>query len=724
MCFYKCTRLLAVACASGMSVDIALAQTGLAAPIDGEPLAPTQVSIVIDLPDVMVTGHYDNAVGTSDAASQGVVRGELLQDIPLLRPGEIMEAVPGMVVTQHSGDGKANQYFLRGYNLDHGTDFALSVDGVPVNMPTNAHGQGYSDLNFLIPELVDHIDYRKGPYFAENGDFTSAGSADIFYRKGLDHDIADLTFGSYGYRRSLFAGSTTLTLPDQTPQSESALGSTGPTLLGAFEYLHADGPWAVSEDLNKYNGLFRLSNGDITNGWSLDAIVYDASWNATDQVPLALIRSGQLGHFSALDPTDGGNTGREILSGEWHEADVNGYTKASAYVEHYRLQLWSDFTFFELRPATGDQFEQEENRNIVGGQVIKGWNHSLFGDDSITELGVQLRHDNIHVGLLNTQARVPFATVSNNLVSETTTGIFLQNTIIWSHWLRTLVGLRDDSIFMNMNSYSLAQNSGSASANQISPKLSVILGPWAKTEFFVNAGRGFHSNDARGVIDRIDPTTGGPARVVPAMVSSFGEEIGARTEIIRNLQSSVALWSLDSNSELVYSADSAIGSFEPNGASKRYGVEWNNHWIPDRWLLLDADIAWTHARYATMNDNGEAGNLIPNAVSRVALLRATIHNSGTWSAGAEVRYIGSYPLTQDGSLTAPSSVVTNVQVKDEITPKVAVTLEALNLFNRKYYDIAYAQNYRIAPTSVAVPSGITVHPGEPLEFRVSLNLKF
>jgi len=439
---------------------------------------------------------------------------------------------------------------------------------------------------------------------------------------------------------------------------------------------------------------------------------------------LSLIQSSQLGRFSALSPTDSGNTGREILSGEWHSSDDNGFTKVSVYAEHYNLQLWSDFTYFEFRPSTGDQFEQEESRNIIGGQVVKGWNHNLFGNDSTTELGVQLRHDNVNVSLQNTVSRVPFATVSYDQVSETTTWLFLQNTTIWNKWLRTLVGMRDDSVFMDMTSRILAQNSGSASANQISPKLSVILGPWDKTEFFADAGRGFHSNDARGVIDKIDPTTDGPAGKVPPLVSSFGEEIGVRTELIKGLQSSLALWSLNSNSELVYSADSAIGSSEPNGASKRYGVEWNNHWIPNNWLLLDADLAWRHARYATMNDNGDTGNLIPNAVGKVGLFRATLHNFGTWSAGAEVRYIGRSPLTQDGSLTTPSSIVTNVQVKDQISPKVALTIEALNLFNRKYYDIAYAQDYQITPTSATVPSGITVHPGEPLEFRVTLALKF
>ncbi|WP_211452659.1 TonB-dependent receptor [Collimonas antrihumi] len=706
--------------------DAALAQVGQNRHVEETfPQASQPGSGDVMLPTVTVEGHYENAVGTSNAASQGVVRGELLQDLPLLRPGEVLETVPGLVVTQHSGDGKANQYFLRGYNLDHGTDFATSVDGIPVNMPTHAHGQGYSDLNFLIPELVDRIDYRKGPYFAHTGDFSSAGSADIQYRKSLDHNIIDLTGGAYGYRRALVAGSIMLSQPQQSPESGVDAIKQGPALLGALEVMRNNGPWALKEELRKTNALVRLSDGSQASGWSIDGIYYDAKWNSSDQIPLELINSGQLGRFSALDPTDGGNSGRAILSGEWHSHDGDGgYSRISAYAEHYRLKLWSNFTFFELRPATGDQFQQAESRNILGAQAVKGWTHGLLGHDSTTELGLQLRHDNIDVSLQNTQARIPFETVTDDKVSETMAGLYLQNTTIWSDWLRTLAGARVDRVAMNMTSYSLSQNSGSGSGSRVSPKLSIILGPWAKTEFFVNVGKGFHSNDARGVIDKIDPTTGAPSSAVPALVGSTGKEFGVRTEIIDGLQSSLALWSLNSDSEITYSADSAIGSTAPNGASKRHGIEWNNHWIVNRWLLLDADFAWTHARYAKMNDNGTMGNMIPNAVSKVALLRATLQHLGPWSAGLETRYIGPYPLAQDGSLTAQSAIVTNLRIQREISPRMSISLDALNLFNRQYYDIAYQQDYQVSPGSAVVPSGVTVHPGEPRQLRLTLRLNY
>ena len=695
------------------------AGSGLAQDIATQPTADA-------LPRIVIEGHYDNAVGTSDAASKGTVDGSLLQDIPLLRPGEVLEAVPGLVVTQHSGDGKANQYFLRGYNLDHGTDFATSVDGVPINMPTNAHGQGYADVNYLIPELVERIDYFKGPYFAQAGDFSAAGAADIRYRTRIDQNFANLTVGAFGYRRALLAGSLPLMLPGVAPTSAGAVAAPagGPTVLGALELQNSNGPWTVPEALHKINGLLRLSDGSATKGWSVEGAYYDANWTATDQVPLELIQSGQLGRFSALDATDGGSTGRQIVSGEWHRRDDQGYTRLSAYAQHYRLQLFSDFTFFELRPASGDQFEQVEHRNFFGAQAVEGWSHGLFGLESITEAGLQLRHDDIHVSLLNTEARIAFQTVSDDQVGETEAGLFVQNTTRWTPWLRTLTGVREQFITMNMDALAIAQNSGNASASKALPKLSLIFGPWARTELFINAGKGFHSNDARGVIGKIESTTGLPSSPVPALVASTGEELGLRTEAIAGLQSSLALWCLNSNSELVYNADSGIGSTSPNGASKRYGVEWNNHLVLERHFLFDADLAWTHARYAINNDNGQLGNLIPNAVSKVALFRATVQHLGPWSIGLETRFIGSYPLSQNGSLSTPSTLVTNLRLQREFSPGFGMAIDILNLLNREYYDIAYEQDYRVSPSSPVVPGGITVHPGEPRELRVTLKLRF
>ena len=677
--------------------------------------APVASQWVASVQEVDVTGHYQNGIGTSDAASQGTVRGERLTDLPLLRPGEVLETVPGLVVTQHSGDGKANQYFLRGYNLDHGTDFATWVEGVPINMPTSAHGQGYTDLNFLMPELVERIDYRKGPYFAEDGDFSSAGSARIKYVDSLDRGILNLAAGQHGYRRLVLAGSTSL--PGLARLGSPAAASTaGPRVLGALEVERDDGPWTTPEGVRKYNGVLRISDGTRADGWSADALAYTNHWTSTDQVPLELIQSGRLGRFAALDPTDGGNSVRDVITGEWHQHDDRGYTNVSAFAEHYKLKLWSNFTYFEADPVRGDQFEQQETRNMVGAQAMHGWQHGLLGSDATTEVGVQVRHDHIDVGLFDSQARVPFATLSNDRVNETAVGAYVQNTTSWLPWFRTLLGLRGDRVDMDVRARQVPAASGRASGSKVSPKVSLIFGPWAKTEFFANAGRGFHSNDARGVAG-----TAGTDTAVPALVASKGAELGLRTELVPGLQTSLAFWRLDSASELVYTADE--GGTEPNGASKRHGIELNNHLVLNRWLLIDADMAWTHARYADAGANGDRGSFIGNAVSRVGLLGVTVHQLGPWSAGLVTRFIGAYPLSQDGALTAPSAIVSNLQVRRDLTPSVSAQLDVLNLFDRKFYDIAYEQDYRVAPTAAIVPSGVTVHPGEPRAVRVSMNFK-
>ncbi|WP_158545137.1 TonB-dependent receptor [Dyella monticola] len=668
---------------------------------------------------INVIAHYENGIGTSDAASQGIILGTLLQDIPLLRPGNILEAVPGMVVTQHSGDGKANQYFLRGYNLDHGTDFATRVDGVPVNMPTNAHGQGYSDLNFLIPELIQRIDYRKGTYSAENGDFSAAGSADIHYRSTLATPLAVWEWGSYGYRRILLAGS----FPVTHGRRPSEATAQSPVLLAAVEGLEENGPWKRPEGMRKINGVLRLSGGGSANGWSVDALAYQAHWNATDQVPLSLIQSGQLCRYCALDPTDGGDTARDILSAQWHAHDAQSYSLATAYFEHYRLQLFSNFTFFELRPATGDQFEQAEARNVLGFTVAHGWIRSLQNRDSTTELGLQFRRDAIRVGLVDTEDRIPFETVDDNRIRETEAAVYVQNITQWSDWFRSVVGVRGDDLWMSVDSLTFAKNSGNASASRISPKLSMIFGPWHKTEFFINAGEGFHSNDARGVIYKIDPTTGTPSSRVPPLVGAFGQEIGIKTDAIEDLQSSLTLWRLDSESELVYNADSTIGSTTPNGSSRRYGAEWNNHVSLNQWLLFDADLAYTHARYTHPEENGQIGQFIPNAVPKVASIGLTVHSNPILSCDVTMRYVGRYPLSQSGDLSGSSSVVTNVRIQRILMPRVSLMLDILNVFNRKYDDIAYAQNYRISRDSPIVPDGVTVHPGEPREFRATFVIR-
>ncbi len=661
------------------------------------------------LEKVEISGrHYDNAIGSADAASQGSIRAELLKSRPALRPGEILEFVPGVIVTQHSGDGKANQYFLRGFNLDHGTDFATHLDGMPVNMPSHGHGQGYSDLNFLIPELVDRIDYRKGPYATRDGDFSAAGAADIAYRRTLEQSFAALTLGPNQFRRLVAAAATAL--------------DAGAGVIGAVELQHNDGPWTRPEGLRKRNGVLMLSGGTRAEGWSTSLMAYDARWASTDQVPQRLISAGNFagqpfGRFDAVDPTDGGDTRRNSLAGEWHRSTAGQDTRVAAYALDYGLQLFSNFTYALERPDEGDQFLQRDRRRVLGGRASQAVEHRLAGLPALSEVGLQWRHDRIRVGMYDTVQRRVTAIRREDAMRQTQLGLYGQTTLELAPWLRAVAGLRVDEARFAVDGLSDAAHSGDASSRRVSPKLSLIAGPWARTEFFVNAGRGFHSNDARGVTAAPEP---GAAKA-PGLSAARGAEVGARTEWVPGLQSSLALWALDFDSELVYVGDA--GATEANRPSRRRGIEWNNRFVPVPWLLVDADLAWTRARFANADPADPAGDRIPNAVDEVASLAVTLRDIGAWSASLQWRYLGSGALIEDNSVRSRSSLTTNLRVSRRLWAGGELTLDVFNLFDRELNDIEYFYESRL-PGEAAPVADRHIHPAEPRTLRLTLKLGF
>ena len=656
---------------------------------------------------VMVVGQTDRGVGLSDAATQGTVRAADIERRPAMRPGDLLEFVPGMVVTQHSGDGKANQYFLRGFNLDHGTDFATRVDGIPVNMPSHGHGQGYTDLNFVIPELVQRMHYRKGPYFAQDGDFATAGAADIEYRRAFDSPFAQLSVGGHGYRRGLLGASATV--------------APGIALLGALELMGNDGPWTVPEGLRRVNAVLGASGGDRAQGWQASLMAYDARWTATDQVPQRLLDAGQLqgrtfGRFDSLDPTDGGSTARYSLSGQWHRLGDATSSRISAYAMRYRLALYSNFSYQRDRGADGDQFAQQDSRSVYGLSASHAVGHTLAGLPARSEWGLQLRHDRIHAGLSDSVARQISGITRDDRIRQTDAGIYGQTAVEWTPWLRTVLGLRGDRLVASVAG-PLAANAGTAGQGQWSPKLSVVAGPFSGTEFYFNAGRGFHSNDARGATTTVDARSGQAVIPVPALAAARGAEVGLRSQALAGWRTSLALWQLASESELVYLGDS--GTTEARPGSRRRGVEFNNRWTLQPWLLLDADLAWTHARL-------DGGRRIPNAVDKVASLSATVADRGPWSASLQWRYLGSGALVEDNSLRSRSAASANLRLSWRLpapTRDGALTLDLFNLFDRPHDDIQYAYASRL-PGEAAPVFDRHVHPAEPRSLRVTLRLGF
>jgi len=652
---------------------------------------------------VTVVGHYDNAVGTSDAASQGTVTADLIANRPALRTGELLEFVPGMIVTQHSGDGKANQYFLRGFNLDHGTDFATYVDGMPVNMRSNAHGQGYSDLNFLIPELVQRIDYKKGPYFADEGDFASAGAAHIRLADSVPHGVASLTLGDYGYQRGVLADSV------------AALDGT---LLYGLELGRNNGPWDVPEQVRKYSGTLRYSHGDKDDGYSVTAMAYQNTWNSTDQIPLRAVQSGLIDRYGSIDPSDGGDTARYSLAWALHRRSAGSISEVDAYVVRSRLDLYSDFTYLLDDPLNGDQFQQSERRTMGGVNASYAWLGRIGRFDVRNKVGLQSRYDDVApLGLYATVARQRIATVRQDSVREASAGAYWENTIYWLPTLRTIAGLREDAYHFDVDS-SIAGDSGTAGAHRASPKLSLIFGPWARTEYFVNYGAGFHSNDARGTTQTRLPD-GSPSTPVTPLVGTRGMEVGTRSEMIPGLQSSLSLWRLDIDSELVFGGDS--GDTEPSRPSRRTGVEWSNHYIAKPWLLFDLDLAISHARY-TQHD--PVGDDVPEALGKVASFGVTVKDIGHWYAGFEMRYFGPRALIEDDSVRSAATTLAYGRIGYQIATGTKLTLDGFNLFNRQASDIDYYYASRLAGEPAAGVSDIHFHPVEPRTLRLTLSQRF
>lgn len=665
--------------------------------------------------EIVVKGNYNNAVGSSTAASEGTVTAKLIQSRPTLRPAEVLEFVPGVIVSQHSGDGKANQYYLRGFNLDHGTDFATFLDGMPVNMPTHAHGQGYSDLNFLIPELVSNIHYRKGLYAAEDGDFSSAGTARIQLMDqlpgsstGANGGMGSLTLGGNGYARALVAKSTALT--------------TG-TLLAAVEAAHNDGPWTNPEHFQRFNGLLRysLSEGGVKQ--SLTLMAYTAKWDSTDQVPQRAVNSGQIGRFDAIDTTDHGQTRRASLS--WNALKVvdDGEWRANAYAIHSHLDLFSNFTYFLDNPVNGDQFEQAENRRVFGGSLSRLWTGMLAGRESSNTLGVQLRHDRLSpVGLYTAEGGVRTGLTQESRVQETSVGLYGQNDTRWLPWLRSIAGWRTDRVNVDVHS-NITDNSGERSAWISSPKLSLIFGPWSQTELFANTGWGFHSNDARGMTARVTAKTGDPIASAVPLVRTKGSELGLRTEIIPGLQSSVALWQLRLNSELVFVGDA--GETEASGASRRRGIEFNNHYVATPWLLLDGDVAFSQARFSTpQGEDPNMGTQVPGSVRTVVSLGATVTEFGRWFGQAQLRYFGPRPLIEDNSVRSKGTTLAYARVGYKLDARTKVSVDVFNLFNRKVSDIDYYYTSRLRGEPLEGVNDVHSHPAEPRTVRLTLNVGF
>ena len=650
---------------------------------------------------ITVTGNRLDLLGTAATSSQGVVTQDELALLPAYRPGQLLETVPGLVVTAHSGEGKANQYLLRGFNLDHGTDLATFVDGMPVNEPTNAHGQGYTDLNFLIPELAAGVDFTKGPYFAAQGDFAGVGSIHMRYADQLPNQIS-ATAGTLGFQRLFASGSTAF--------------SNG-TLLAAGEVVHYDGPWVHADNQRKLNAILRYSEGDAANGFSLTAMYYRGLWNATTDQPERAVTSGLIDRFGTLDPSDGGTAQRMSLSSQYHRSLGDGFLEMNAYAISNRFTLINDFTHFLDDPVNGDQEAQTEVRDTFGGAINYERSDTFLGFGNDVQAGAQFRYDAVHVYRSFTKARVFLSSAEDDFAKVGNIAGYVQATTHWTPWLRSVIGVRAD-YFAETDT---GTNGGSADDNFLQPKVSLAITPWQNTEFYVSAGQGFHTDDVRGVNQAATLSLTG----APLIAKQTGAEVGMRSTILPNLTATLTAFSLTSQSETTYDPDAGQDSAGPG--SRRMGIELNTTYQAFTWLEFYTSLAASHARYTTPSDDGNGGHIgthIPNAPSVIASFAAYVKDLGPWSGGAEFRYLGGFPLTPDNTIKGKGYGEWNIDGAYAFDNGWKIGVGIYNLLDTHANAAEFYYVDRLPGEPAGGTGDIHFHPLEPRTVRFTLTKAF
>ena len=685
--------------------------------------------------EVIVTASRADPLGTAVTASEGSVTKDELRLRPAYRIGQLLETVPGLVVTVHSGEGKAYQYLLRGFNLDHGTDIANFLDDMPINRPTNAHGQGYSDMNFVIPQVLGGLDYTKGASYPSVGDFGDVASEHLRLADVVPTQIAVSgdTFGDYeGY----VGGSHAL--------------ASGGRLLAALDVGKVDGPFNPGNDFRKYAAIARYSQGTIANGEDVTVMYYKGDGKFITDQPVRAIQESLIGRYGSLDQSDGNASERFSVSGRY-AAERGALSFASgAYYVRSRQTLWNNFTHFLEDAVNGDQEQQDESRNLAGGQAAIKLKSTLAGVDTQTTIGVQGRYDDLYVDRRHTKDRVDLSycellnpdgsasaisvglpDCSASRVQLGDVGLYVENSTRWTSWLRTDVGLRyeyytgQDHSLLPGTAFSIVPFDKAEELLQ--PKGSLILGPWSQTEVYFSAGRGFHSDDLRGVSGTV-PLEGLGGRLrAPLLVKADSEEIGIRTNVLPKVHVQVAAFNIRLASEVVYDQDEGID--QPGPGSDRYGVEISAEYKPFSWLELNTDLAFSHAQFVQsnpadlMSNFGDNGNHIPLSPSFIGSFGAILDNLGPWYGGLQVRCLGAYPLVPDNTERDAGYTETNVDIGYKITQSLKAQLAVFNLFDVRANAAAFYY-----PTDIHDGLGATsdhqIHPLEPIAARLTLTATF
>ena len=637
------------------------------------------------LQEVVIFARGENLIGKAAAASEGAVGGADLSVRPLLRVAELLEVVPGLIAAQHSGSGKANQYFLRGFNLDHGTDFTTYIDDVPMNLRTHGHGQGYLDLNGLIPEIVERVDYRKGPYRADVGDFSLAGASFMSTLERLDAPFIALESGQYGWQR--VAGGGTL-----------GVGGGDLTLVGQWKTY--DGPWQLPEHLKHESAWGKYTHPTPLGALEVTLSGYHATWDPTEQIPERAIGTPVCADaFCALDRTAVGETTRWVASGRL----IGDDWRATMYAQSYDWHMSSD-------PTYDFQINQLDRRTVYGGRYQREF---VKQDHFTVNAGVEGRYDDIaRVGLQHLENGVFVENLGRYGIRESSLAPYVEASWNPVEPLRFLAGGRADFYSFNVTSKQDGYPSGDQSARIFSPKLGAAYALNSRVELYANWGRGFHSNDGRGVAA---PLPGNDP--VPGLVRGEGKEAGARFQV-GNFTLTTTYWWLDVGSELKFVGDS--NSVQPSTPSKRRGYELVGFWRPMKWLAMDAVWTGSHAR----SQDNPGAEFIPGAIEGAGELGISAVQP-RWEASVRLRYLGPYPLIEDNSLRASAETMINLRGAWKF-PHLTVYAELLNALNDQGKDIVYYYATHVAgldPEGVEVDGRVS-RAEEPRTVRAGIKYQF
>ncbi len=664
------------------------------------PSAAAPAASATEPPEVTQAGETSIVLGRKpiSAASSFAVRDRDFALRPIGSVQDILRVTPGLVMVQHSGGGKANQYFLRGFDADHGTDLALSIDGIPINMPSHAHGQGFADTNFIIPEAVERVEITKGPYFVSQGDFATAGAVNLVTRDDFEH--SSIGFGAGGSPG--YGAPTYRALLIASPKLETTKA------VFAAEIGRQNGPFENPEQWDRYK-LFNKVTFALSPSSSLTVgeASYAGNWYGSGQIPARAVDGGLVSRFGSIDPDEGGDTARHQLFVAYKlRPNETSELQALAYAGTYRFNLYSNFTLYLADPENGDEIQQIDRRTFYGGRVSYRVLHRIEGVTFDTTFGGDTRSDDIHEELWHTRSRVELGALRGNDVHETLTGAFVNEEVSPAKWLRLDAGTRADLLAFAVDNRLASADpanprSGTDAAHQLSPKASLVVtpldAPGAQLDLYANYGNGFHTNDVRGAF-----TT--PA--VTPMTRAIGEELGARTRLFDRLDLAAAAWRLTLDQETTWDGDN--GTTAVSDPSLRYGLELEARYEITKWLAADGDVTFTHSQFSTDHANGNGLALAPKQTWAGGL--SARHELGPGAARGGIRFygIGDRPASDDGQIVAPGFTQVDMHLGYRVR-RFDVAFDVENLLNGSFRSAQFDTVSRLR-TDPAVGTPLTQVP--------------